>query len=98
MRGDGRLGLIILAAGIAPALIKKSKPMARYLGDQFVRFGEYLKEGSDEVVVEPPPKVETAEAVEAEPEVAEAPPKVEPVPEAEAKPHAKSKKDRASEA
>ena len=44
---DGRIGLILLAAGIAPALIKRSKPMARYVGDHLIKAGEYLKDGTD---------------------------------------------------
>jgi hypothetical protein len=42
--------LVLLAAGLAPALLKKSKPLARYMGDQLIRAGEYLKEGTEEVV------------------------------------------------
>jgi hypothetical protein len=47
---DGRVALVILAAGIAPALIKRSKPLAKYVGDQLIRAGEYLKVGTDEKV------------------------------------------------
>jgi hypothetical protein len=67
MSRDGRIALVILAAGIAPALIKKSKPMARYVGDQLIRVGEYLKTGTEETAPEPPPKVSAEPKKKAEP-------------------------------
>lgn len=70
MRGDGRLGLLILAVGIAPALIKKSKPMARYVGDQLIRAGEYLKVGTEEAE---PKEAKEPEAATEEPESAAEP-------------------------
>ena len=63
MSRDARVGLFILAVGIAPSLIKKSKPLARYLGGQFIRFGEYMKQDTEEAApVEPPPISEEAPA------------------------------------
>jgi hypothetical protein len=47
MRRDPRLGLLILAVGVSAALIKKSKPLSKYVGDQLVRAGEYFKVGTD---------------------------------------------------
>ncbi len=92
MRGDGRLGLIILAAGIAPALIKKSKPMARYVGDQLIRAGEYLKHGSEENAPEPPPKVKPKAEPKAATSASSAAPKAPAGGPAKAKPRATAKK------
>jgi|GEM_PF-5906762 len=54
---DARLGLLILAIGLAPAFLKKSKPLSKFVGDQLVRLGEFIREGSDtpdESVTTPP--------------------------------------------
>ena len=58
LSGQGKLGLFILAAGIVPTLIKRSKPLAQYLGEQLVRAGEYLQTDS-EVPVSPEPAAPT---------------------------------------
>jgi hypothetical protein len=72
---DSRLGLLILAIGLAPTVIRRSKPLARYVGDQLIRLGEFIKKDSEEsdtlvappvAVAEPEPGVE-AEVVGAEP-------------------------------
>jgi hypothetical protein len=87
---DGRIGLIILAAGIAPAIIKKSKPMARYVGDQLIRAGEYMKHGTDEATAAAPAtqEPEAAAAANEVPQAEDAgkPPVVEASKPAEAKP------------
>jgi hypothetical protein len=75
VRGDSAIALAFIAVGFAPALIKKSKTLSRYLGDQLIRAGEYLHHDSQEVV--PPPHVEEVTPTEASSEahdvVAEAP-------------------------
>ncbi|HWD41567.1 MAG TPA: hypothetical protein VG944_22175 [Fimbriimonas sp.] len=44
----GRAGLLILAIGVGATLVKKSKPLANYLGDQLTKAGEFLKQGTEE--------------------------------------------------
>jgi hypothetical protein len=34
--------------GLAPAIIKKSKPFARYVGDHLIKAGEYIKHGMED--------------------------------------------------
>jgi hypothetical protein len=73
MRGESRLALLILGLGLAPALIKKSKPFSRYVGDHLIKAGEYLIHGAEEAPVEvqvviPVEVVEIIEIVEEAPQ------------------------------
>lgn len=54
-RGPSRLTLIVLAAGLAPVVVKKAKPLAKNLGDLLVKAGESLREAAKGTSPEPPP-------------------------------------------
>lgn len=49
----GRFGLVVLAIALAPAVIRRSKSLSKYLGDQLVDLGEFLRKDTDVV---PPPQ------------------------------------------
>lgn len=65
----GKAGLLLLGVALAPVLLKKSKHLAKYVGQQLVDLGEYLKK-DDDPVAEPaptaPPSPEAQEIQEAE--------------------------------
>jgi hypothetical protein len=66
MRGESRIALLALGLGLAPILIKKSKPFARYVGDHLIKAGEYIKLGMEEdpINAESKPPVVKEEPVE----------------------------------
>jgi hypothetical protein len=89
--------LLILAVGIAPAILKKSKPLAKYLGEHLIRAGEYLKEGTDEPVAEEPKATTEAAGDGAATEPVEPKSTVKPGAPPKAKPRARPRKKPAAE-
>jgi hypothetical protein len=87
---EARLALLAIGIGMAPVFIKKSKPLARYVGDQLIKAGEYIKHGMEEDPIAAPPPVVTEEAVvvveEAPAEVEAETPLEEPEPQAPSEP------------